>query len=129
MQQKPLKSEPSAFAVLENIRQDAELKLGAYDRSLRRLFKQIFGHDRFQKNATRLEIWTTVEEVLATLTPRQEKIVKLRFCSTTKNNQESVARHFAISQPGVSHIEAKAIEKLSHPSRSRRLKAFLEGEQ
>lgn len=68
-------------------------------------------------------------EVLATLTPREEKVIKMRFGLGTTNSEhtlEEVGQHFAVTRERIRQIEAKALRKLRHPSRSRKLKAFLE---
>ena len=72
------------------------------------------------------------EEVLATLTPREEKVIKMRFGlgnSGSEHTLEEVGQHFAVTRERIRQIEAKALRKLRHPSRSRKLKAFLEGNQ
>ncbi|HJS52028.1 MAG TPA: RNA polymerase sigma factor RpoD [Pyrinomonadaceae bacterium] len=70
------------------------------------------------------------DEVLATLTPREEKVIKMRFGlgnTGSEHTLEEVGQHFAVTRERIRQIEAKALRKLRHPSRSRRLKAFLEG--
>jgi RNA polymerase primary sigma factor len=70
------------------------------------------------------------DEVLATLTPREEKVIKMRFglgSTGSEHTLEEVGQHFAVTRERIRQIEAKALRKLRHPSRSRRLKAFLEG--
>jgi RNA polymerase primary sigma factor len=72
------------------------------------------------------------DEVLATLTPREEKVIKMRFGlgnSGSEHTLEEVGQHFAVTRERIRQIEAKALRKLRHPSRSRKLKAFLEGSQ
>ena len=69
------------------------------------------------------------DEVLATLTPREEKVIKMRFGLGTTGSEhtlEEVGQHFAVTRERMRQIEAKALRKLRHPSRSRKLKAFLE---
>jgi RNA polymerase primary sigma factor len=73
---------------------------------------------------------TITDEVLATLTPREEKVIKMRFglgTSGSEHTLEEVGQHFAVTRERIRQIEAKALRKLRHPSRSRKLKAFLEG--
>ena len=67
-------------------------------------------------------------EVLKTLSPREEKIVKMRFGlhDGSEHTLEEVGQHFAVTRERIRQIEAKALRKLRHPSRSHRLKAFLE---
>ncbi len=70
------------------------------------------------------------EEVLKTLTPREEKVIKMRFGlehSGSEHTLEEVGQHFAVTRERIRQIEAKALRKLRHPSRSRKLKAFLDG--
>src|ERR1041385_8094795 len=70
------------------------------------------------------------DEVLATLTPREEKVIKMRFGLGTTGSEhtlEEVGQHFAVTRERIRQIEAKALRKLRHPSRSRTLKAFLDG--
>lgn len=72
------------------------------------------------------------DEVLATLTPREEKVIKMRFglgTSGSEHTLEEVGQHFAVTRERIRQIEAKALRKLRHPSRSRKLKAFLDGAQ
>jgi len=75
---------------------------------------------------------TITDEVLATLTPREEKVIKMRFGLGTAGSEhtlEEVGQHFAVTRERIRQIEAKALRKLRHPSRSRKLKAFLENAQ
>jgi RNA polymerase primary sigma factor len=67
-------------------------------------------------------------QVLKTLTPREEKIVKMRFGleDGSEHTLEEVGQNFAVTRERIRQIEAKALRKLRHPSRSHRLKAFLE---
>jgi RNA polymerase primary sigma factor len=72
------------------------------------------------------------DEVLATLTPREEKVIKIRFGLGTTGSEhtlEEVGQHFAVTRERIRQIEAKALRKLRHPSRSRKLKAFLDNTQ
>jgi len=67
-------------------------------------------------------------EVLKTLSPREEKIVKMRFGlqDGSEHTLEEVGQHFAVTRERIRQIEAKALRKLRHPSRSHRLRAFLD---
>ena len=67
-------------------------------------------------------------EVLKTLSPREEKIVKMRFGlqDGSEHTLEEVGQHFAVTRERIRQIEAKALRKLRHPSRSHRLKAFID---
>jgi RNA polymerase primary sigma factor len=67
-------------------------------------------------------------QVLRTLTPREEKIMKMRFGleDGSEHTLEEVGRSFAVTRERIRQIEAKALRKLRQPSRSRKLKAFLD---
>ena len=68
------------------------------------------------------------DEVLATLTPREEKVIKMRFGLGTTGSEhtlEEVGQHFAVTRERIRQIEAKALRKLRHPSRSEQLRSFL----
>jgi len=67
------------------------------------------------------------DEVLATLTPREEKVIKMRFglgTSGSEHTLEEVGQHFAVTRERIRQIEAKALRKLRHPSRAKRLEAY-----
>ncbi len=67
-------------------------------------------------------------EVLKTLSPREEKIIKMRFGlqDGSEHTLEEVGQFFAVTRERIRQIEAKALRKLRHPSRSHRLRAFLD---
>src|SRR5579885_883470 len=67
-------------------------------------------------------------QVLKTLTPREEKIIKMRFGleDGSEHTLEEVGQNFAVTLERIRQIEAKALRKLRHPSRSHRLRTFLE---
>jgi len=70
------------------------------------------------------------EDVLSTLTQREKEIIKMRFGldqSGEERTLEEVGKHFNVTRERIRQIEAKALAKLRHPSRSRRLRAFLDG--
>lgn len=69
-----------------------------------------------------------LEEVLETLTPREEKVLRLRFGldDGRARTLEEVGQHFGVTRERIRQIEAKALRKLRHPSRSKKLKDFLE---
>jgi RNA polymerase primary sigma factor len=69
------------------------------------------------------------EALLKTLTPREERVIKMRFGlgDGSEHTLEEVGQSFAVTRERIRQIEAKALRKLRHPSRSRKLKAFLEG--
>ncbi|HEX7126001.1 MAG TPA: RNA polymerase sigma factor RpoD [Thermodesulfobacteriota bacterium] len=67
-------------------------------------------------------------KVLATLTPREERVLRMRFGIGEKSDHtlEEVGQDFDVTRERIRQIEAKALRKLRHPSRSKRLKAFVE---
>ena len=69
------------------------------------------------------------ESVLQTLTPREEQVIKMRFGlgDGSEHTLEEVGQRFSVTRERIRQIEAKALRKLRHPSRSRMLMAFLEG--
>ena len=76
-----------------------------------------------------LNLKEQTENVLQTLTPREERVIKMRFGvgDGSEHTLEEVGQNFAVTRERIRQIEAKALRKLRHPSRSRRLRAFLEG--
>ena len=76
-----------------------------------------------------LDLKERTESVLKTLTPREEKVIKMRFGvgDGSEHTLEEVGQNFAVTRERIRQIEAKALRKLRHPSRSRKLRAFLEG--
>ncbi len=75
-----------------------------------------------------LNLAEQTRKVLATLTPREEKVLRLRFGIGEKADHtlEEVGRDFEVTRERIRQIEAKALRKLRHPSRSRKLKPFIE---
>ena len=69
-----------------------------------------------------------VREVLSTLTPREQKVLILRFGLEDGRSRtlEEVGREFNVTRERIRQIEAKALRKLRHPSRSKKLRDFLE---
>ena len=69
------------------------------------------------------------KEVLDTLTPREAKVLRMRFGieMNTDHTLEEVGKQFDVTRERIRQIEAKALRKLRHPSRSERLRSFLEG--
>ena len=67
-------------------------------------------------------------KVLATLTPREEKVLRMRFGigMNTDHTLEEVGQQFSVTRERIRQIEAKALRKLKHPSRSRKLRSFLD---
>jgi len=68
-------------------------------------------------------------QILRTLTPREEKVIKMRFGleDGSEHTLEEVGQSFAVTRERIRQIEAKALRKLRHPSRSRKLRAFMDG--
>ena len=68
-------------------------------------------------------------QVLRTLTPREERVIKMRFGleDGSEHTLEEVGQSFQVTRERIRQIEAKALRKLRHPSRSRKLRAFLDG--
>jgi RNA polymerase primary sigma factor len=75
-----------------------------------------------------LNLCEQTAEVLKTLSPREEKIIKMRFGlqDGSEHTLEEVGQHFAVTRERIRQIEAKALRKLRHPSRSHRLRTFLD---
>ena len=75
-----------------------------------------------------LNLKEQTENVLRTLTPREEKVIKMRFGvgDGSEHTLEEVGQNFAVTRERIRQIEAKALRKLRHPSRSRRLRAFMD---
>ena len=78
-----------------------------------------------------LDLKEQTASVLKELTPREEKVIKMRFGvgdgDGNEHTLEEVGQHFAVTRERIRQIEAKALRKLRHPPRSRKLRAFLEG--
>jgi len=80
-------------------------------------------------NVIELDLKQSVLEVLKTLPEREAKVLEMRFGLTEdgEHTLEEVGQLFAVTRERIRQIESKALRKLRHPSRSRKLKAFLEG--
>ena len=78
--------------------------------------------------AINLNLAEQTRKVLATLTPREEKVLRMRFGIGEKADHtlEEVGQDFAVTRERIRQIEAKALRKLRHPTRSRKLKNFIE---
>ena len=78
--------------------------------------------------AVNLNLAEQTRKVLATLTPREEKVLRMRFGIGEKADHtlEEVGQDFAVTRERIRQIEAKALRKLRHPTRSRKLKNFIE---
>ncbi len=75
-----------------------------------------------------LNLKEKTSSVLKSLTPREEKVIKMRFGldDGSEHTLEEVGQSFAVTRERIRQIEAKALRKLRHPSRSRKLRAFIE---
>ena len=69
-----------------------------------------------------------IDDVLSTLTPRERRVLQLRFGLEDGRSRtlEEVGKEFSVTRERIRQIEAKALRKLRHPSRSRKLKDYLE---
>ncbi len=78
--------------------------------------------------AISLNLIEQTRKVLATLTPREEKVLRMRFGigERCEHTLEEVGRDFKVTRERIRQIEAKALRKLRHPSRSRQLRSFVE---
>ena len=76
-----------------------------------------------------VDLQEQTESVLRTLTPREEQVIKMRFGvgDGSERTLEEVGQRFGVTRERIRQIEVKALHKLRHPSRSRKLRAFLEG--
>jgi RNA polymerase primary sigma factor len=79
-------------------------------------------------NMTQASLTEAVRKVLATLTPREERVLQLRYGIGTRQDHtlEEVGQDFEVTRERIRQIEAKALRKLRHPSRSKRLSTFIE---
>ncbi len=77
-----------------------------------------------------LNLSEQTRKVLATLSPREEKVLRMRFGIGEKSDHtlEEVGQDFEVTRERIRQIEAKALRKLRHPSRSKRLRSFVDGE-
>ena len=76
----------------------------------------------------KLNLGESTTKILATLTPREERVLRMRFGigMNTDHTLEEVGLQFSVTRERIRQIEAKALRKLKHPSRSKHLKSFLE---
>lgn len=81
-----------------------------------------------QNAVVNLNLQEQTRRVLATLTPREEKVLRMRFGIGEKSDHtlEEVGQNFDVTRERIRQIEAKALRKLRHPSRSKRLRGFIE---
>jgi RNA polymerase primary sigma factor len=77
---------------------------------------------------TNLNLQEQTRKVLATLTPREEQVLRMRFGIGEKSDHtlEEVGQKFAVTRERIRQIEAKALRKLRHPSRNKRLRSYME---
>jgi len=82
------------------------------------------------ENVINLNLKEQTDALLKTLTPREERVIKMRFGigGGSEHTLEEVGQSFQVTRERIRQIEAKALRKLRHPSRSRKLKAFLGGQ-
>jgi RNA polymerase primary sigma factor len=80
------------------------------------------------ETAVSTDLADQTRKVLATLTPREEKVLRMRFGIGEKKDHtlEEVGQDFEVTRERIRQIEAKALSKLRHPSRSKKLNAFVE---
>jgi RNA polymerase primary sigma factor len=80
------------------------------------------------ESAIQLNLKETTTRVLASLTPREERVLRMRFGigMNTDHTLEEVGQQFSVTRERIRQIEAKALRKLKHPSRSRKLRSFLD---
>ncbi|OYZ36575.1 MAG: RNA polymerase sigma factor RpoD [Alphaproteobacteria bacterium 16-39-46] len=78
--------------------------------------------------AIQLNLRETTTRILATLTPREERVLRMRFGigMNTDHTLEEVGQQFSVTRERIRQIEAKALRKLKHPIRSRKLKSFID---
>ena len=83
-----------------------------------------------QDSIVKVSLAEQTQEVLQTLTPREEKVLRKRFGIGTENEHtlEEVGHDFSVTRERIRQIEAKALRKLRHPNRSKRLKSFIDDE-
>ena len=79
----------------------------------------------------RINLKEQTAEVLRTLNPREEKIIRMRFGleDGSERTLEEVGQSFQVTRERIRQIEGKALRKLRHPSRSRKLRAFVDREK
>ena len=80
------------------------------------------------ESAINIDLAEQVKKILGTLTPREERVLRMRFGVGEKSDHtlEEVGQDFEVTRERIRQIEAKALRKLRHPSRSKRLRTFIE---
>ena len=136
----PLRSWPRSSAMpLEKVRKvlkiakepiSLETPIGdEEDSASRRLHRgQERGHARSRRRSRAICAKARPRACLATLTPREERVLRMRFGigMNTDHTLEEVGQQFSVTRERIRQIEAKALRKLKHPSRSRKLRSFLD---
>ncbi len=121
-----LNSRDTCFEQMTTIRTALDEVARKHLPALDRFLKKIFGKRMELRNELSLaQTWDLVDEILATLPPKQQRVMSLRYCRLIQRSQASVGEELDLSQPAISVLETKAIRNLRHPSRSNRLRSFL----
>lgn len=83
-----------------------------------------------EAEAIQASLMTDTTRVLASLTPREDRVLRMRFGIGTGDDSclEEVGQQFSVTRERIRAVEARALKALKHPSRSRKLRAFLDGE-
>ena len=84
--------------------------------------------DRIERDPAHRRLRETTTRVLPSLTPREERVLRTRLSigMNTDHTLEEVGQQFSVTRERIRQIEAKALRKLKHPSRSRKLRSFLD---
>ena len=82
----------------------------------------------YKRQAVKSSLRDTTTRILSSLTPREERVLRMRFGigMNSDHTLEEVGQQFSVTRERIRQIEAKALRKLKHPSRSKQLKSFLE---
>jgi RNA polymerase primary sigma factor len=105
--------------------------LHLHNNRIEALIDQLYGINRRVMqidSAIQENLKETTTRVLASLTPREERVLRMRFGigMNTDHTLEEVGQQFSVTRERIRQIEAKALRKLKHPSRSRKLRSFLD---
>ena len=94
----------------------------------RRFLRPSKGAEYGLEQAIKSNLSEATTKILSTLTPREERVLRMRFGvgMNTDHTLEEVGLQFSVTRERIRQIEAKALRKLKHPSRSKQLKSFLE---
>ena len=116
--------------ILETAREPVPLEIPIGEEDNSSLLDFIADHDTISPADTTSDelLKQHIDEVLSTLTPREKRVIELRFGlrGGRERTLEEVGQEFKVTRERIRQIEAKALRKLRHPSRSRKLKDFLE---